>query len=48
MANMFTNYDNDVKRVPCFMSPLLEPQKGTKLIRNIKGKTIGVQIDQCR
>ena len=47
MANMFTNYDNDVKSVPCFTPPPLESQKGTKLIRNIKGETIGVQVDRA-
>ena len=45
MSNMFTNYDNDIKSVaypPCFRP---EPKKGPKLLRNIKGETLGVQID---
>lgn len=47
MANMFTNYDNDIKSIPCFMPPPCEPQKGTKLIRNVKGEIIGVQADRA-
>ena len=47
MANMFTNYDNDIKSMPCFVPPPFEPQKGTRLIRNVKGETIGVQVDRA-
>jgi hypothetical protein len=47
MANMFTNYDNDIKSTPCFMPPPFEPKKGTKLIKNVKGETIGVQADRA-
>lgn len=47
MANMFTNYDNDIKSTPCFMPSPAESQKGTKLISNVKGETIGVQVDRA-
>ena len=45
MANMFTNYDNDIKNgveMPCF--PPIDPKK-PQLITNIKGDILGIQVD---
>jgi hypothetical protein len=47
MVNMFTNYDNDIKKyVPCFAPPAPESPKGPKLVTNVKGQVLGVQVEQ--
>jgi hypothetical protein len=45
MTDMFTNYENDTQSPIC--PPRCEgwPKKGTKLLTNIKGETLGVQVD---
>lgn len=47
MSNMFTNYDRGTQACHCppFRAP--EPQKGTKLLTNIKGELLGVQVEQA-
>lgn len=47
MANMFTNYDNNVKSLPCGPHFHREPQKDAKIITNIKGEMIGVQVNHA-
>ena len=46
MANMFTNYDNDIKSMPCFAPPSPESPKGPRLVTSVKGDVLGVQVDQ--
>ena len=44
MTNMFTNYDNQSNKTQCKPHFHYEPKKGTKLITNIKGEVLGVQV----
>jgi hypothetical protein len=51
MANMFTSYDNinSIKSQPC-TSQLIKDKKfrkGPKIITNIKGNTLGVQVEHA-
>jgi hypothetical protein len=45
MTNMFTSYDNEALGIPCRPRQHCEPQRGAKLLTNIKGELLGVQID---
>ena len=48
MANMFTSYENNqIKNIPCEPFFPQEPKKGTKLITNVMGKVLGVQVEQA-
>jgi hypothetical protein len=47
MANMFTNYDNDVKSLPCEPCFHHIPLKDSRIITNIKGEMIGVQVNHA-
>jgi hypothetical protein len=42
---MFTNYETNIKSISYSLTPATEPKKGTKMITNIKGETLGVQVD---
>lgn len=45
MSNMFTSYETSMSSIayPLFRGP--EAQKGTKLLTNIKGEALGVQVE---
>ena len=45
MSNMFTSYETDTKCPSCRPPFVSEPQSGPKMITNIKGDVLGVQID---
>ncbi len=45
MSNMFTSYETNTKSIPCSPPPVSEPRKGTKMLTNIKGEVLGVQVD---
>lgn len=45
MSNMFTNYETDTRSTSCRPHFVSEPKKGPKMITNIKGDVLGVQID---
>ena len=45
MSNMFTSYETNTRSMSCPPYHVREPKKGTKLITNIKGDVLGVQID---
>ena len=45
MSNMFTSYETNTRSMSCPPYRVREPKKGTKLIMNIKGDVLGVQID---
>lgn len=45
MSNMFISYETNTGNMPCPPYPVREPEKGTKLLTNIKGDVLGVQID---
>lgn len=45
MSSMFTSYETNTQSIPCPPPPLREPRKGTKMLTNIKGETLGVQVD---
>ena len=45
MSNMFTSYETNTGSMPCPPYSVREPKKGTKLLTNIKGDVLGVQID---
>lgn len=45
MSNMFTSYETDTKCPSCRPPFVSEPQNGPKIITNIKGDVLGVQID---
>jgi hypothetical protein len=45
MANMFTSYETETKNIPCPPYYVSEPPKGTKMLTNIKGEVLGVQVD---
>ena len=45
MSNMFTSYETNIGSMPCPPYSVREPEKGTRLLTNIKGDVLGVQID---
>ena len=45
MSNMFTSYEMSTRTNLCPPCAVSKPQKGTKLLTNIKGDVFGVQID---
>lgn len=45
MSNMFTSYETDTRCTSCRPHFVSEPKKGPKMITNIKGDVLGVQID---
>lgn len=45
MSNMFTNYNNQSNKAQCRPCFHHEPKKGAKLITNIKGDVLGVQVE---
>ena len=45
MSNMFISYETDAKNIPCHPQHIIESKKDNKLITNVKGETLGVQID---
>lgn len=45
MTNMFTNYDNDINSAPCFPHFHKVPDNSPKILTNINGKMLGVQVD---
>jgi hypothetical protein len=42
---MFTNYETDTRSTSCRPHFVSKPKKGPKMITNIKGDVLGVQID---
>lgn len=45
MSNMFISYETNTKNMFCPPCPVRETEKGTKLLTNVKGDILGVQID---
>lgn len=45
MSNMFTSYETNTKSIPCSPPPVREPRKGIKMLTNIKGEVLGVQVE---
>ena len=45
MSNMFTSYETNTGSMSCPPHHVREPKKGIKLLTNIKGDVLGVQID---
>lgn len=45
MSNMFTSYETNTKSIPCSPPPVSEPRKGIKMLTNIKGEVLGVQVE---
>ena len=45
MSNMFTSYETNTKSIPCPPMPVSELRKGPKMLTNIKGEVLGVQVD---
>lgn len=45
MSNMFASYETDTRRTSCRPHFVSEPKNGPKMITNIKGDVLGVQID---
>lgn len=45
MSNMFTNYETATRSTSCRPHFIRKPKKGLKMITNIKGDVLGVQID---
>jgi hypothetical protein len=45
MSNMFASYETDTRRTSCHPHFVSEPKNGPKMITNIKGDVLGVQID---
>ena len=45
MSNMFTSYETDTRNTSCRPHFVSEPKNGPKMITNIKGDVLGVQID---
>ena len=45
MSNMFASYETDIRRTSCHPHFISEPKTGPKMITNIKGDVLGVQID---
>jgi hypothetical protein len=46
MVDMFTNYENNIRGLSCDAPCQVEPPKGIKVLQNVKGKVIGVQVEQ--
>jgi hypothetical protein len=45
MSNMFASYETDTRRTSCRPHFVRESKTGPKMITNIKGDALGVQID---
>ena len=45
MSNMFISYETDMRCTPCHPHFVSEPKNSPKMITNIKGDVLGVQID---
>ena len=45
MVDMFTSYENNIRGLSCNVPCQVEPPKGIKLLQNVKGKVIGVQVE---
>ena len=45
MSNMFASYETDTRRTSCRPHFVSEPKNGPKMITNIKGDVLGVQIE---
>lgn len=45
MSNMFASYETDTRRTSCRPHFVSEPKNGPKMITNIKGDVLGIQID---
>lgn len=45
MSNMFTSYETDTSCTSCRPHFVSEPKNGPKMITNIKGDVLGVQVD---
>jgi hypothetical protein len=45
MPNMFTSYEASARSFPCPPAPATKGQKDIKILTNIKGEVLGVQID---
>lgn len=45
MSNMFTSYETDTRCTSCRPHFVSEPKNGPKMITNIKGDVLGVQVD---
>ena len=46
MTTMFTNYESAIHKQPCGPNFHTVSQKNSKIITNIKGETLGVQVKQ--
>lgn len=46
MASMFTNYDNNINSLACGTHFHPSPKKYPKIITNIKGEVLGVQVER--
>jgi hypothetical protein len=42
---MFTSYETNTKSIPCSPPPVSEPRKGIRMLTNIKGEVLGVQVE---
>ena len=45
MSNMFVSYETSTRSIQCPPPPVSEPKKGIKMLTNIKGEVLGVQVD---
>ena len=45
MSNMFTSYETNTRNTSCCPHFVSEPKNGPKMITNIKGDVLGVQIN---
>ena len=45
MSNMFASYETDTRCTSCRPHFVSEPKNGPKMITNIKGDVLGVQVD---
>lgn len=45
MSSMFTSYEINTQSISCPPPLIPEPRKGTKVLTNIKGEVLGVQVD---
>lgn len=45
MSKMFINYETNIKNISYSPPSINEAKKGPKMLTNLKGKTLGVQID---
>jgi hypothetical protein len=44
---MFTSYETNTKSIPCSPPSVSEPRKGIKMLTNIKGEVLGVQVEHA-